>query len=118
MPAGIYVRVAIGAFVAIVVVVFAALAICRRRPLERSSRHESHPLKGSYAVLLACVAAVLLYLTATTDHKVGMLPQDHPSVVIEDGHSRGVMHLAPMWDQIHHGPSASPSSRRLPADLP
>lgn len=119
MPVGIYVRVAIGAFVAIVVVVFAVVAICRRRPLEPSAtRHESHPLKGSYAVLLACVAAALLYLAVTADHKVGMLPEDHPSVVIEDGHPRGLMDLAPMWDQMHHAPSTNPSSRRLAAEGP
>lgn len=115
MPVGIYVRVAIGAFVAIVVGMFAVATICRRRPLERSPCHKRNPLKGSYAVLLACVAAVPLYLTATADHRVGMLRQDHPSVVIEGGHSKALTDSAPMRDRAHHGPSASPSSRRLPA---
>ena len=103
----------------IVVVLFAVVAICRRRPLEPSATcHERHPLKGSYAVLLACVAAALLYLAVSADRKVALLPEDHPSVVIEDGHPRGLMDLAPMWDQMHHASSANPSSRRLADDGP
>lgn len=80
----IYVPIAIGVFVAIVAVVFAAVVIYRRRPPERAARwHENNRLEGSYAVLLACVAALLLYLTFTTEHKVDTVAnREHPSVVI------------------------------------
>lgn len=80
----IYVPIAIGVFVLIVILVFVAVVIYRRRPPDRASRwHEHNPLEGSYAVLLACVAAFLLYLTFTAEHKVDTLTkQEHPSVVI------------------------------------
>lgn len=115
MPAWIYVSVAVSVLAASVVFAFAVLVRYRRRPLTRAARrHDQNPLRGSYGVLLACAAGVVLYLTATDQHTVGMLRQDHPSVVIEDIHPRGVMGLPPDWRQMHHGPSASPSSRRWP----
>jgi cytochrome c oxidase subunit II len=81
----IYVPIALGVFALIVVVVFAAVVIYRRRPPERAARwHEHNPLEGTYAVLLACVAAFLLYLTFTTEHKVDTVAnREHPSVVIK-----------------------------------
>jgi len=81
----IYVPIAIGVFALIAVVVLVAVVIYRRRPPERAARwHENNPLEGSYAVLLACVAAFLLYLTFTTEHKVDTVAnQQHPSVVIK-----------------------------------
>jgi cytochrome c oxidase subunit II len=81
----IYVPIAIGVFVLIVVVVLAVVLIYRRRPPERAARwHEHNRLEGSYAVLLACVAAFLLYLTFTTEHTVDTVAnQQHPSVVIK-----------------------------------
>ncbi len=80
----IYVPIAIGVFVAIVGVVFAAVVIYRRRPPDRAARwHENNRLEGSYAVLLACVAAFLLYLTFTAEHEVDTVAnREHPSVVI------------------------------------
>jgi cytochrome c oxidase subunit 2 len=81
----IYVPIAIGVFLLILVLVLAAVLIYRRRPPDRAARwHEHNPLEGSYAVLLGCVAAFLLYLTFTTEHKVDTLAnQQHPSVVID-----------------------------------
>jgi cytochrome c oxidase subunit II len=81
----IYVPIAIGVFVLIVIVVFGAVLIYRRRPPERAARwHEHNPLEGSYAVLLACVAAFLLYLTFTAEHKVDTVAnQQRPAVVID-----------------------------------
>jgi cytochrome c oxidase subunit II len=67
----IYVPIAVGVFLVIVVAVVGAALIFRRRPVERAARwHEHNLLEGSYAVLLACVAAFLLYLTFTAEHKV------------------------------------------------
>jgi cytochrome c oxidase subunit II len=81
----IYVPIAVGVFVLIVIVVFAAVVIYRRRPPERAARwHEHNRLEGSYAVLLACVAAFLLYLTFTVEHQVDTVAnRQHPSVVIK-----------------------------------
>ncbi len=81
----IYVPIAIGVFVLIVVVVLGAVLIFRRRPPERAARwHEHNPIEGSYAVLLACVAAFLLYLTFTAEHKVDTVAnRERPSVVID-----------------------------------
>ncbi len=80
------VPIAIGAFTLIVFVAFAAVVICRRRPLERAPvrRQERNPLQGSYAVFLVCVAALLLYLAVTTErHFDTVADQHHPSVVIK-----------------------------------
>jgi cytochrome c oxidase subunit 2 len=81
----IYVPIAIGVFVLIFVVVLGAVLIFRRRPPERAARwHEHNPIEGTYAVLLACVAAFLLYLTFTAEHKVDTVAnQERPAVVID-----------------------------------
>lgn len=81
----IYVPIAIGVFALIAIVVLVVVVVYRRRPPERAARwHENNPLEGSYAVLLACVAAFLLYLTFTTEHKVDTLAnRERPSVVIK-----------------------------------
>ena len=79
----IYVPIAIGVFVLIVIAVLVAVLIYRRRPPERAARwHEHNPLEGAYAVLLACVAAFLLYLTFTAEHKVDTVAnQERPAVI-------------------------------------
>jgi cytochrome c oxidase subunit II len=81
----IYVPIAIGVFALIFVVMLVAVLIFRRRPPERAARwHEHNPIEGTYAVLLACVAAFLLYLTFTAEHKVDTVAnQQRPSVVID-----------------------------------
>jgi cytochrome c oxidase subunit II len=81
----IYVPIAVGVFLAIVVVVAAAIVVFRRRPPERAARwHENNPVEATYAVVLGCVAAFLLYLTFTTEHKVDTVAnRERPSVVID-----------------------------------
>ena len=61
------------------------MLIFRRRPPERAARwHEHNPLEGTYAVLLACVAAFLLYLTFTAEHQVDTVAnREQPAVVID-----------------------------------
>jgi cytochrome c oxidase subunit 2 len=80
----IYVPIAIGVCVVIAVAVVLAVLIYHRRPPERASRrHENNLLEGSYAVLLACTAAFLLYLTFTAEHKVDTVAnQQRPAVVV------------------------------------
>lgn len=81
----IYVPIAIGVFLVIVIAVAIAVVIFRRRPVERAARwHEHNPIEGSYAVLLACVAAFLLYLTFTAEHRVDTVSnRQHAAVVVD-----------------------------------
>jgi cytochrome c oxidase subunit II len=81
----IYVPIAIGVCAVIFLAVAIAVLLYRRRPPERASRkHENNLLEGSYAVLLACTAAFLLYLTFTAEHKVDTVAnQERPAVVID-----------------------------------
>ena len=81
----IYVPIAVGVFLVIVVIVLAAVFMFKRRPPERAARwHENNPVEATYAVALGCVAAFLLYLTFTTEHKVDTVAnQAHPAVVID-----------------------------------
>jgi hypothetical protein len=81
-----YVPAAIGAFTLMVLVAFTAVVIRRLRPSERvpTRWRERDPLRGSYAVLLVCVAALLLYLAFTDEHNVDTVSDQHqPSVVIK-----------------------------------
>jgi cytochrome c oxidase subunit 2 len=69
--ANIYLPIAIGVFAFILLATLLAILVFRRRPRERAARwHENNPLEGTYAVLLACTAAFLLYLTFKAEHKV------------------------------------------------
>jgi cytochrome c oxidase subunit 2 len=81
----IYVPIGIGVFVVIALATLLAVAIYRRRPPERAARwHEHNPIEGTYAGLLACVAAFLLYLTFTAEHKVDTVAnQERPAVVVD-----------------------------------
>lgn len=80
---GIYVPIAIGVFALIVVVVLAAVLIFRRRPPEQAARWSEHnAIEGSYALLLACVAAFLLYLTFTAEHRVDTVANRQRAAVV------------------------------------
>ena len=81
----VYVPIAIGVFAVIASSVLVAVLVYRRRPPERAARwHERNSIEGTYAVLLACTAAFLLYLTFTTEHRVDTVAnQQRPAVVVE-----------------------------------
>jgi cytochrome c oxidase subunit II len=83
--ASIYLPIAIGVFVLITLVVFGAVLIFRRRPPDRAARwHEHNPIEGTYAVLLACTAAFLLYLTFGAEHQTDTVAnRQRPAVVID-----------------------------------
>jgi cytochrome c oxidase subunit II len=67
----IYVPIAIGVFVVIVVLIaFAVMRYRRRAPAQAARWHEHNPIEGTYALLLALVVAFLLYLTFTAEHRV------------------------------------------------
>jgi len=81
----IYVPIAVGVFALILGVVLVSVLVFRRRPPERAARwHENNPIEGTYAVLLACVAAFLLYLTFTAEHKVDTVANRQPAAVVID----------------------------------
>ncbi len=81
----IYVPIAVGVFLVIVVTVLTAVVVFRRRPPERAARwHENNPLEATYAVVLGCVAAFLLYLTFSAEHKVDTVAnRERPAVVVD-----------------------------------
>jgi len=81
----IYVPLAIGVFLVIVVAMIGAVIVFRRRPVERAARwHEHNRLEGAYALLLACVAAFLLYLTFTTEHRVDTVAdRERPALIVD-----------------------------------
>jgi cytochrome c oxidase subunit 2 len=81
----IYVPIAVGVFLLIVIAVVTSVTIFRRRPVERAGRwHENNVLEGSYAVLLACVVAFLLYLTFTSEHRVDTVAnRERPALTVD-----------------------------------
>ena len=81
----IYVPIAIGVFLVILLAVLGAVFIYRRRPPERAARwHENNPVEGIYAVILACTAAFLLYLTFTAEHRVDTVAnRQRPALIID-----------------------------------
>lgn len=81
----IYVPIAVGVFVVIVIAVVGSAVIFRRRPVDEAARwHENNLLEGSYAVLLACVAAFLLYLTFTAEHRVDTVAnRERPGLTVD-----------------------------------
>jgi cytochrome c oxidase subunit 2 len=83
--ASVYLPIAIGVFVLIVVVVLVVVLIFRRRPPELAARwHEHNPIEGTYAVLLACTAAFLVYLTFSAEHQTDTVAnRQRPAVVID-----------------------------------
>jgi cytochrome c oxidase subunit 2 len=81
----IYVPIALGVFAVIAVAVVVAVIAFRRRPPERAARwSENNLIEGSYAALLACVAAFLLYLTFTAEHRVDTVAnRTKPALVVD-----------------------------------
>ena len=80
----IYVPIAIGVFIVIVLALGFAVVRYRGRAPARAARwSENNPLEGAYAVLLTLVAALLLYLTFTAEHRSTRSPtSEHPAVTI------------------------------------
>ncbi len=82
---GIYVPIAVGVFLVIVVVMVVAVLRYRRRPVSEAARwHENNRLEGAYAALLAAVVAFLLYITFTAEHRVDTVSaQERPSLTVD-----------------------------------
>ena len=81
----IYVPIAVGVFVAIVLVTAGGVVVYRRRAPERAARFdENNRLEGGYALLLTCVVAFLLYLTFAAEHRVDTVAnRQRPAVTID-----------------------------------
>lgn len=78
----IYVPIATGVFVIVVLVVIGAV-IRYRRPRTPTGRTGASWLEGSYAALLACVVAFLLYETFTAEHQVDTVAnRERPSLTV------------------------------------
>jgi cytochrome c oxidase subunit II len=82
--AHIYLPIAIGVFAVITVTMLLAVLLNRRRsPPEAMRFRENNTLEGTYALLLACVVAFLLYLTFGTEHQVDTVANtQRPAVTI------------------------------------
>ena len=82
--ASIYLPIAIGVFALITLAVVVVVLVFRRRPPERAARwHEHNPIEGTYALLLACTAAFLLYLTFSAEHQTDTVAnRQHPALVV------------------------------------
>lgn len=94
----IYVPIAIGVFLLFVVLIVGAVVVYRRRD-RASRRHEANMLEAGYAVLLTLVAAFLLYVTFTAEHRDDLIANfssaashhdtlEKPAVVIDVTGSR------------------------------
>lgn len=83
--AGVYAPIAIAVFAIVVVITLTAVAWFRRRPVERAARwSENNLLEAAYAAILACVVAVLLYVTFSAEHKIDTVAADEKPGLIVD----------------------------------
>ncbi len=101
----IYVPIAAGVFVLIVLAIAFAVLRYRRRPVERAARwHEHNALEGGYALLLACVVAFLLYLTFTAEHRVDTVSaRERPALTVDVTGSK--------WEWTFHYPGYGITAR-------
>jgi cytochrome c oxidase subunit 2 len=81
--ASVYLPIAVGVFAVVsAAILFAALRYRRRSEPARWAEH--NVLEGSYAVLLACVAGFLIYLTLHDEHKIDITAnQERPSLRVD-----------------------------------
>jgi cytochrome c oxidase subunit II len=81
--ASIYLPIAIGVFVLFTIAIVGAVVIFRRGR-EPAQWAENNLLEGSYAVLLACTAGFLIYLTLHAEHKIDTVANhERPSLRID-----------------------------------
>jgi cytochrome c oxidase subunit 2 len=81
--ADVYGPIAIGVCLIILLLIVWAVLRYRRRP-EAATWHENNPLEIGYAVLLTLVAAFLLYLTFSREHRVDTVAnRETPSLTID-----------------------------------
>jgi cytochrome c oxidase subunit 2 len=81
----VYVPIALGVFVVIVIVILAAILRYRGRPPEKAARWSEHNgLEAGYALLLTATVAFLLYLTFSAEHRVDTVSaRERPSLTVD-----------------------------------
>ncbi|HEY3728857.1 MAG TPA: cytochrome c oxidase subunit II [Solirubrobacteraceae bacterium] len=81
----VYVPIAAGVFVVIVIAIAAAVFRYRRRPPEKAARWSEHNgLEAGYALLLTATVAFLLYLTFTAEHRVDTVSaRERPDLTVD-----------------------------------
>lgn len=81
----IYLTIGIGVFLVFASVIIGAVIWYRVRPPARASRlHEANRLEVSYAIVLTCVAAFLLYVSFRAEHKVDTVSADvRPALTVD-----------------------------------
>jgi cytochrome c oxidase subunit 2 len=79
----IYVPIAIGVIVVFSVLIIGTVLVFRRNG-KASRRHENNLLEGGYAVLLTLVAAFLLYITFTAEHRTDVATANERAAVTID----------------------------------
>jgi cytochrome c oxidase subunit 2 len=81
----VYVPIAAGVFVVMVVAILVAVLRYRRRPVAAAARwSESNRLEAGYALLLTVTVAFLLYLTFAAEHRVDTVSaRERPSLVVD-----------------------------------
>jgi cytochrome c oxidase subunit 2 len=81
----VYVPIALGVFVVIVIVILAAVLRYRGRPPEKAARWSEHNgLDAGYALLLTATVAFLLYLTFSAEHRVDTVSaRERPSLTVD-----------------------------------
>ena len=81
----IYVPIGVGVFVLFTLLILGFAVRGRVRPPDRSARwHENNPVEAGYAVLLACVAAFLLYITFSAEHRIDSVSlKEHPYLTVD-----------------------------------
>jgi cytochrome c oxidase subunit 2 len=96
---GIYLPIAIGVFFAFTLAIIGAVIWYRSHPPARAARwHEANRLEISYALLLTCVAAFLLYISFNAEHQVDTVSADErPALTVYVTGSR--------WEWIFHYPA-------------
>lgn len=95
----IYIPIALGVFALFTCAIVGAVLWYRRRPVTRAARwHENNPLEAAYAVLLTCVAAFLLYLTFSAEHRVDTASaHERPALTVDVTAAR--------WEWMFHYPA-------------
>jgi len=81
----IYVPIAAGVFVVVVLAIAVVVLRYRRRSPEQAGRwYENDRLEGAYVLLLGCVVAFLLYVSLSAEHQVDTVSaREHPSLTID-----------------------------------
>jgi cytochrome c oxidase subunit II len=120
----IYVPIAAGVFVVVVLVMIGAI-LRYRRARTPARRNNATALEGSYAVLLACVVAFLLWETFSAEHQVDTVAKrERPSLTINVTAARWEWNFAYAGDGVTarsgrtgHQPLVVPANRAIRFNL-